>query len=169
MVFEDIPSQPASPQMALELVFPSAYAAAHLDRDLCKDILLKNKAIYKVEFLKQPNQIVLEASVWIDLSIPTCHDLVKTFEAFIQHAPQLGIFYAAYYIHNNGAVGDFTWSRPKDIYHIRHRSTIIDNWDEYPPPMSLLSNTSHILADKHYTNFIIQPTLDPNEVLIAPY
>ena len=161
-----------NPKLVLEMLFYGPSDAKSFDLELCKNILLKHKAIYSASFLEQFTPQTHEIGVGIDLSLATPRELVDTFAEIIQNAKGLLFFYAPYYSAGPGTVGEFRWDRTKGGYQILHKATILENPEpDTPEPMHLITLASAALSDPnlHATTYNIIPTSDPNEVLIAPY
>lgn len=161
-----------NPKLVLEMLFYGPDDAKCFDQELCKSILLKHKAIYSASFLEQLTPQTHEVSVGIDLALADAKGLVDTFAEIIQNAKGLLFFYAPYYSAVPGTVGEFRWDRTKGGYQISHKVTILENPEiDTPEPTRLITLVSAALSDPsiHATIYNIIPTLDPNEVLIAPY
>lgn len=102
--------------------------------------------------------------------IPLKERFISVFQSLIQHSQPLDLFYAAYYSHvlTEPILASFRWSIESPFNLLYHDSTFYSPTN-LETPQDLLSYANRRFSSLQPTNiFNLQPTLDPNEVLIAP-
>lgn len=158
----------STPNMSIIILFSDQDAKDVFNPSPFCQILMRSEYILFVEPKDPGMELSFRFNVWFD-SAAVLHKAADTFMSAIQHNRSIDVFLAAYQMTIPGALASYRWSKD-DPYKMVHK--LLVNPEAYYTPIPIESLTQHACQDLYDVpaNQIIHvnPTLDPNEIIIAP-